>query len=248
MNIKNIFCTSVVLNNIAMASYLSTSPAEKRCFYLLVDIAMADQSRMQPVQVCKSPQLPWSILLQTSSKNIKSSSPEMITTVADSWSQLSLDAAVLSEGTNATDKLLRSYVLKPTTEESYVMNQLLHAEMRVRNIGQEISTLNQLQTNSQTLLQQASDQILKLQSELVQKLSFKKAALENGGSVASSLLNGVNADITALQQGISTAEQQQTQSQQKISQTQQGIQQLVEQDAKAQAQLLSSGLQKNSLT
>ena len=209
---------------------------------------MADQSKTQPVQICKKPQLPWTILLQTSSKNIKSSSPEMITTVGDSWSQLSLDAPVLLEGTNATDKLLRSYALKPTTEESYVLNQLLHAETRVRNIGQEISTLSDLQTSSQTLLQQASDQILKLQAVLVQKLSFKKSALESGNSVDSALLSGINSDISALQNSIGAAEQQQKLSQQKITETQQGIQQLVEQDAKAQAQVLSSGLQKNSLT
>ena len=221
---------------------------DKQCFYLLLDIAMADQSKTQPVQICKKPQLPWSILLQTSSKNIKSSSPEMITTVGDSWSQLSLDAPVLLEGTNATDKLLRSYALKPTTEESYVLNQLLHAETRVRNIGQEISTLSDLQTSSQTLLQQASDQILKLQAVLVQKLSFKKSALESGNSVDSALISGINSDISALQNSIGAAEQQQKLSQQKITETQQGIQQLVEQDAKAQAQVLSSGLQKNSLT
>jgi len=147
-------------------------------------------------------------LMVTPAKANKHSTPELMTSPTDEWSKVSCQNSVISEAYLAAYELV-----KPRLELGFEYSPVkcVHAEMRKRDLTTEGNHLALEKEENQKTIQLLATEIVKLEQQLVEKLAFKKTALESGGATTS-----VDKDIVQLQADLSTAQARQTQKQETV--------------------------------
>lgn len=114
------------------------------------------------------------MLLPGPIKNFKSSSPESMTSLRDRWEYLAPTHDFVREGASKVDELLKNnLIILPVDNVMPELRQILHSEMRERDIGVEFSELSRVKESSATEKKQAEVAIVKLQSNLIQKLQVR---------------------------------------------------------------------------
>ena len=239
MNFRSLLCGGGTLSALLNAAHLPADESGNQRLFLTMDVDVAGQTKVTMAEVYKSPgAAEWKVLLPGSIKNRKSSSPEHLTSFKDRWTRISESDPLVTDGANSMTELLKSrQALLPVDNVFPELKLIQHAEVRGRDIGAEMSELARVKDTSTAAVEEAQTAIVKLESQLIQKLTVKKLALEDPTSDQSTV-KAAGDEAELLDSQIKKTKDEQRRNNARAEKSGEAIKQLNIQDAQAQQQSL----------
>ena len=182
MNFRSLLCGSGVLSELISAAHLPAGGdgADERLF-LTMDVDVDGANKVVMTEVYRRPgDAAWQVLVAGAIKNRKSSVPEHLTAFQDRWQRVPPTHAFVQEGAPKMDELLKNaQVILPVKNVAPQIKEILHSEVRGRDLGAEFTELMRVKDTSADSVEESKVAIVKLEASLIQKLQVKKLANED---------------------------------------------------------------------
>jgi hypothetical protein len=182
MNFRSLLCGSGVLSELVSAAHLPAEGegADERLF-LTMDVDVDGANKVVMAEVYRRPgDTVWKVLVAGAIKNRKSSNPEHLTAFQDRWQSIPPSHALVQEAAPRIDELLKNaQVILPVKNVAPQIKEVLHSEVRGRDLGAEFTELMRVKDTSANSAEESKVAIVKLEASLIQKLQVKKLANED---------------------------------------------------------------------